>query len=130
MQKFTGRKWTILGWVSTVVSGLFLLFDSVIHILRPPEVVQAFVQMGYNPAVALYVGLIELLFVVLYFIPRTSVFGAVLLTGYLGGAVDVNVRGGNPLWGFILFPVYTAIIMWGGLYLRSERLRGIIFKAL
>jgi hypothetical protein len=64
--------------------------------------------------------------VLLYVIPRTSIFGAVLLTGYLGGAIATHVRVGNPLFSHVLFPVYVAAMVWGGLYLRDSRLRGLI----
>jgi len=116
--------WT--GRILTAFGGLFMIFDAVIHIANPSFVVSSFVGLGYNPAVAVPLGIVELICLVLYFIPRTSIFGAVLLTGYLGGAVATNVRVGTPLFTNILFPVYIAILLWGGLYGRDERLRALI----
>jgi hypothetical protein len=72
------------------------------------------------------IGTLLLACVILYAIPRTSVFGALLLTGYLGGAVATHVRVGNPLFSHILFPTYVAAMVWGGLYLRNEKLRALV----
>lgn len=105
---------------------VFLFFDGAIHIARIPPVMIAFAQLGYSPDLAFPLGIIELVCLALYIIPRTSVLGAILLTGYLGGAVATNVRVGYPLFTNILFPVYIAVFLWGGLYLRDERLRALI----
>ena len=113
-------------WTARILSGiavLFLLFDSVIHLMAVPPVVEAFNQLGYPVNLAVPLAIIELLCLVLYLIPQTSVLGAVLLTGYLGGAVAANVRIGTPLFSNALFPVYVGIMFWGGLFLRDFRLR-------
>jgi hypothetical protein len=113
-------------WMGRVLSGLvtaFLIFDAVIHLLKPPAVVQAFAQLHLPLSLAVDLGVIELVCIALYVIPRTAVAGAVFLTGYLGGAVAIQVTTSNSLFGEILFPVYTAIVLWGGLYLRDERVR-------
>ena len=73
-----------------------------------------------------WIGLIELVCLVLYLVPRTAVSGALLFTGYLGGAIATHVRVGNPLLSHTLFPVYVAAVMWGGLYLRESRLAALI----
>lgn len=99
--------------------------DVIIHLARPAVVIQAFQQGGYSLNAIVPIALIELLSVALYAIPQTSVFGAILLTAYLGGAVDYNVRMGNSF-SFILFPVCVAIALWAGLYLRSEKLRAAL----
>ena len=115
-------------WAGRIISALpvlFLLFDSVIHIVRIAVVDKGFADLGYAVTLARPLGIIELICVILYVIPRTSVLGAVLLTGYLGGAVATNVRVGAPLFSHVLFPVYVGVLLWGGLYLRDSRLRAI-----
>jgi len=113
------------GRVLSALPALFLLFDGVIHILKIAPVVEAFAQLGYSIGLAVPLGIIELTCLALYVIPRTSVLGAVLLTGYLGGAVASNLRVGTPLFSNVLFPVYIGILLWAGLYLRDARLRAI-----
>jgi hypothetical protein len=71
-------------------------------------------------------GIVELLCVVLYVVPRTSILGAILLTGYLGGAIAIQLPTGNSLFGEVLFPFYMGVIVWGGIYLRDDRLRTLI----
>ena len=119
-----GRLWTgrILGALST----LFLLMDGVMKLIKPAPVVEATVRLGYPESVIQSLGIVLLVCTILYAIPRTSILGAILLTGYLGGAVAANVRVGNPLFSHTLFPVYVALLVWGGLYLRDRRLRGLI----
>ena len=83
-------------------------------------------QLGIQPGLLTGIGILLLVCTVLYVVPTTSVLGAVLLTGYLGGAVSVHVRVGNPLFGYILFPVYVGILMWAGLCLRETRLLALL----
>jgi len=118
------RSWA--GVVLTVLAVLFMLFDSVIHLMVIPPVVESFTQLGYPVSTARALGVIELVCIALYLIPRTSVLGAVLLTGYLGGAVATNLRVGSPLFSHTLFPVYVGVLAWGGLFLRDERVRALI----
>ena len=111
-----------------ILSGLaiaFLLFDSGLKIARVPAAVEGTVQLGYPAETVLGIGLVQLVCLALYIAPRTSVFGALLLTGYLGGAVATQLRVGNPLFSHILFPTYVAALVWGGLYLRDARLRAL-----
>jgi len=113
-------------WGGRIVSGLvtaFLLFDAVIHLLKPAPVVEAFAKLHLPLSLAVDLGIIEVLCLVLYVIPRTSILGAVLLTGYLGGAVAIQMITSNSLFGEILFPVYVGVLVWGGIYLRDDRLR-------
>ncbi len=113
-------------WTSRVLSGiavLFMLFDSTIHLMAIPPVVEAFNQLGFSINLAVPIAIIEIVCVILYLVPQTSVFGVVLLTGYLGGAVAANLRIGTPLFSNVLFPVYIGILAWGGLFLRNARLR-------
>jgi hypothetical protein len=113
-------------WIGRVLSGLvvlFLLFDSSIKLARVRAAVEGTVSLGYSENVIVPIGIILLVSTLLYAIPRTAVLGAVLLTGYLGGAVATNLRAGLPLAGYILFPVYVGILAWLGLYLRSLLVR-------
>jgi DoxX-like family len=119
-----GRLWT--GRTMSALPVLFLLVDAVGKLVKPAPVVEGTVQLGYPESVLLGLGIVLLTCTVLYVIPRTAIFGAILLTGYLGGAVATHVRVGSPLFSHILFPVYLAVLIWGGLYLRDERLRALI----
>jgi hypothetical protein len=113
-------------WAGRVISALvvlFLLFDAIIKLMRVPAALEGTARLGFSESVVLPLGMVLLACVALYAIPRTSILGAILLTGYLGGAVASNVRVGNPLFGYILFPVYVGVLLWLGLYLRDGRLR-------
>jgi hypothetical protein len=116
-------------WTGRVLSALavmFLLFDSVIKVLKLPPAVEGTVQLGYPEHLIVGIGIVELACLVLYVIPRTSVLGAILFTGYLGGAVATHVRIGSPLFTHTLFPIYVAALIWGGLFLRDVRLRALV----
>jgi hypothetical protein len=119
-----GRLWT--GRIMSALPALFLLVDGVGKLVKPAPVVQGTVQLGYSESVLLGLGIVLLTCTVLYVIPRTAILGAILLTGYLGGAIATHVRVGSPLFSHILFPVYVAVLLWGGIYLRDERLRALI----
>ena len=93
---------------------------------RIKEAIEGTAQLGFSPSVAFPLGLIELACLMLYVIPRTAPVGATLLTAYLGGAVATHVRLGSPVFTPMLFPVYVAIFLWGGLYLRDARVRAAI----
>jgi len=120
------QKRLLAGRVMSGLAIVFLLFDGVIHMMKIAPVVDGFAQLGYPVSLALGLGVLELVCVVGYLIPRTSVLGAILLTGYLGGAIAAQVRIGSPLFSTTLFPVYVALLIWGGLYLRDDRLRTLI----
>lgn len=119
-----GQLWT--GRVLSGIAVLFLLFDATIHLMRPQPVVEGFAKLGYPLSVAVPLAIIEYACVALYLIPRTSIFGAVLLTGYLGGAISAQLRVGAPLFSTLLFPIYVALFLWGGLYLRDRVVRALI----
>ena len=115
-------------WTGRVLSGLiivFMVFDGVIHVLKPTPVVQAFAQLGYPLGLSVGLGIVELACTVLYAIPRTAALGAVLLTAYLGGAVATQVRIGAGVFSTI-FPVILGAILWTGLALRDARVRAFI----
>ena len=116
-------------WIGRILSGAgaaFMLFDATIHIMKPSPVVAGFASLGFPLGTAVPLGTIELICIALYLIPRTSVFGAILLTGYLGGAIAAQLRVGAPLFSTTLFPIYVALFLWGGLYFRDERVRALI----
>ena len=116
-------------WTGRILSGLaaaFLLLDGVMKLVKPIQVTDAFTRLGYSLTVVVPIGLVLLACVVLYLIPRTSVLGAILLTGYLGGAVATHARVGDPLLSHALFPTYFGILLWLGLYLRDARLRALV----
>ncbi len=120
----TKRLWA--GRLMSAFAAVFLLFDSVIKIIRMAPAVEGTVVLGYPESVVLGIGLVELVCLVLYVIPQTSIFGAILLTGYLGGAIATHVRVGSPLFSHTLFPIYVAVLIWGGLFLRDDKLRALI----
>lgn len=116
-------------WTARVVSGLavlFLAFDATVKILRLPPAIEGTSRLGYPVEVILGLGLLQLACLILYLVPRTAVLGAILWTGYLGGAVATHLRVGDPLFSHILFPVYVALLLWGGLWLRDQRLRALL----
>jgi len=114
------------GRLLTAVPVLFLLFDAVIKLIPIPAVAETFVQLGWPVSLAKGIGVLELACLVLFVVPPTSVLGALLLTGYLGGAVATHVRIGNPLFSHTLFPVYIGLLVWGALFLRDERVRALL----
>jgi len=116
-------------WVGRILSALallFLLFDSGIKFTNVPAVRDSMTQLGYPVQLAPAIGILEICCIVLYLIPQTSVLGAILMTGYLGGAIASHVRVGNPLFSHILFPTYIGALIWAGLYLREARLRSLV----
>lgn len=118
----------LTGRILSTLTVLFLIMDIVFKFIRPisPQVLQSLAKLGFPPSLLTTIGILLLICTVLYVIPATSVLGAVLLTGYLGGAISVNVRVGNPLFGYVLFPVYVGILMWAGLWLRESRLLALL----
>jgi hypothetical protein len=108
------------------LAAVFLIFDAVIKFVKPAPVVDAFAHLGWPLSSAVTIGILLLVCTSLYVIPRTSILGAILLTGYLGGAVATHLRVGDPLFSHILFPTYLGVMLWLGLYLREERLRALI----
>lgn len=116
-------------WTARILTGLaavFLLFDAGIKVLQLPPAVQGTIALGFPVGTVLGIGLLELACIILYAMPRTSVLGAILLTGYLGGAIASQVRVGAPLFSHVLFPTYIAAMAWAGLYLRDDRLRILV----
>jgi DoxX-like family len=118
-------------WTGRALSGLvivFLLFDGAIKLVPWPVVTETMERMGYGSSetLARSLGLITVVCTVLYAVPPTSILGAILLTGYLGGAMAAHVRIGSPLFSHILFGFYLGLMAWGGLWLRNRNLRALI----
>ena len=121
---FAGQVWT--GRILSGIAVAFLLFDAFGKLMRVAPVIEGTVKLGYPEGAVLPIGVLLLAGVVLYVIPQTTVLGAIYLTAYLGGAVASHYRLGNPLATHVLFPVYVAAFIWGGLALRDARLLSLL----
>jgi len=120
-------------WTGRVLSGIavaFLTMDAVMKLAHVPEAIKGTAELGYSASVVFPLGLLELFCLAVYLVPRTAVVGAVLWTGHLGGAIATHVRVGNPLLSHTLFPIYVAVLLWGGLYLRDSRVKNLISASL
>src|SRR5262249_29256317 len=116
-------------WASRALKGiavLFLIMDVSMKLFRLAPAVQGTVQLGYPESMILPLGIIELVCLIADLIPPTPPLGALIWTGYLGGAVATHVRIGDPLATHILFPIYVALFLWGGLWLRDARVRALL----
>lgn len=115
-------------WIGRIVSGLpalFLLVDGAMKLVKPAVVVDATTKLGYSESLIIPIGILLIVCTILYLIPATSVLGAILLTGYLGGAVSTHVRANEGLFP-IVFPIIFGALLWLGLYLHDVRLRALI----
>jgi DoxX-like family len=113
-------------WTGRIISGwlvLFLLFDGVVKVIKLAPAMEGTGRLGYPLSLVVPIGIVELLCVIAYVIPRTSILGAILLTGYLGGATATQVRVEDP---WFLFPVAVGVLLWVGLLLREPRLRSLV----
>jgi DoxX-like family len=114
--------WT--GWIVSILPVLMLVMSGAMKFLQPPDAVEGFAHLGWPLQLAVALGMIELGATLLYLVPQTAVLGAILLTGYLGGAIATHVRIGEH--GQIVIPVVMGVLIWLGLYLRDARLRSLI----
>lgn len=121
----SSRKMMLAGRILTILTSLFMLMDGVMKIVKPAQVLEANVRLAYPVSTLSGIGIALIFCTVIYLIPRTALLGAVLLTGYLGGAVASNVRAGSGLFETI-FPVLFAAIVWAGPCLRDHRLRRLL----
>lgn len=126
MENAVNKTSRIIGWILSILAILFCLFDIFGKFTKPEAVIKGTMQMGYPESLITPIGIILLICTILYAIPQTALLGAVLLTGYLGGAVASGLRIEAPLFSNILFPVYFAVVVWVGIYLRSEKLRKLV----
>jgi hypothetical protein len=118
-------------WAGRLLSGAaaaFLALDAAMKLFKVPAAVDGTTQLGYPEGVIVTIGVIQVVCLIAYLIPRTAVVGAVLWTGYLGGAIATHVRVGNPLLTHTLFPIYVAALIWGGLWLRDRRVRTMLAR--
>lgn len=118
----SSRKLMWAGWVLTVLPVPMLLMSTAYKLSEAQVAVEGFKAMGFPEGISVKLGIVELLCTVLYLVPQTAVLGAILLTGYLGGAVCVHVRGGEPF----IIPVLFGVLVWGGLVLRDARVRSLL----
>jgi hypothetical protein len=118
------KLWT--GRILSALPVLLLLFDAVLKFIKPQPVIDGTIALGYSPSLITPLGVVLLICVILYILPITRILGAILLTGYLGGAVATHVRHGDPLFSHILAPVYLGVFLWLGLYFRDPALRNFI----
>lgn len=117
-----------ISWSGRTLSALvvaFMIFDALAHLLKPAPVAEAFTRLELPLRLSVGLGIVELMCTVLYAIPRTAVLGALLLTGYLGGAVAIQLRAGSS-WFETTFPIIVAVLVWGGLALRDARVRAFV----
>jgi hypothetical protein len=110
------------GYILSALPVLMLFFSGVMKLVQPAPVIEGFIRLGYPESLALGIGIVELVCAVLYVVPRTSVFGAILLTGYLGGATATHLRIGEPFFA----PIVLGVMVWGGLFFRDARLRALL----
>lgn len=115
-----------IGWVLTGLLAIFLIFDGVSKLMNVQQVQDATVDLGLRDEMTPVIGVVLLVCLALFLVPRTAFLGAVLLTGYLGGAVLTNWRVDKPLFSTVLFAVYLGILVWGALYLRDPKVRQVM----
>jgi hypothetical protein len=111
-----------LGYILSALPALLLVFSAVLKLMKPTQVVEGFAHFGIPESLIFKLGILELFCTVVYLIPHTSILGAILITGYLGGATATNLRLGESFF----FPVIAGVLVWGGLYLRDHRVRALI----
>ena len=122
------RRSVIAGRIMTGIIALLLTLDVSAKLVRAQAVVDGSAKLGFTPDQMFVVGVIGAVCLVLYLIPRTAPIGALLWTGYFGGAIVTHLRVGDPLLTHILFPIYVSALIWGGLYLRDPRIRAVLGK--
>jgi hypothetical protein len=116
-------------WAGRVISGLVVLFlamDATMKVLEVPVAMEGTEKIGWPVGVVFWLGLLQVACLALYLIPRTALIGAVLWTGYLGGAIATHLRVLDPVFSHTLFPIYVAVFLWGGLFLRDARVGALI----
>ncbi|GFZ90639.1 membrane protein [Paenibacillus marchantiophytorum] len=121
-----GRLWTgrVLSWIAII----FMLLDGIMKLIKPAVVVESTVSLGFQEHHIVVIGILGLLATILYAVPRTTILGAILLTGYFGGVLATQLRMDAPLFSTLLFSVYLAILVWGGLWLRNEQVRKLFLS--
>jgi hypothetical protein len=110
------------GWTLSILPSLLLVFSAAMKLAKPPGLAEGFGHLGYPEKLAMGLGILELTCTAIYLIPRTAVLGAILLTGYLGGAISTHLRVGDPIY----TQVVLGVVIWGGIFLREPRVRELI----
>ena len=124
----SSKKMKMAGWVLSVLAILLLLVDGFAKLIKPEPVIQATLHLGYPESTITTIGILAIICAIIYAIPRSAFLGAILLTGFLGGAIATHFRINNPLFSHTLFPVYVLLFIWLGLYLRSASLRKLLLN--
>ena len=125
----SSKRMKITGWVLSILAILLLLADGFAKLIKPEPVIQATLQLGYPESTITTIGVLAIICAIIYAIPRSAFLGAILLTGFLGGAIATHFRINNPLFSHTLFPVYILLFIWLGLYLRSSSLRKLLLNS-
>jgi len=125
----SSKKMKITGWVLSILAILLLLADGFGKLIKPEPVVKATLELGYPENTITTIGILLIICAIIYAIPRSALIGAILLTGFLGGAIATHFRINNPLFSHTLFPVYVLLFIWLGLYLRSASLRKLLLNS-
>ena len=125
----SSKKMKITGWVLSILAILLLLADGFGKLIKPEPVVKATLELGYPENTITTIGILVIICAIIYAIPRSALIGAILLTGFLGGAIATHFRINNPLFSHTLFPVYVLLFIWLGLYLRSASLRKLLINS-
>ena len=125
----SSKKMKITGWVLSILAILLLLADGFGKLIKPEPVVKATLELGYPENTITTIGILLIICAIIYAIPRSALIGAILLTGFLGGAIATHFRINNPLFSHTLFPVYVLLLIWLGLYLRNASLRKLLLNS-
>jgi hypothetical protein len=125
----SSKKMKITGWVLSILAILLLLADGFGKLIKPEPVIKATLELGYPESTITTIGILVIICAIIYAIPRSALLGAILLTGFLGGAIATHFRINNPLFSHTLFPVYVLLFIWLGLYLRSASLRKLLLNS-
>ena len=125
----SSKKMKITGWVLSILAILLLLADGFGKLIKPEPVVKATLELGYPENTITTIGILLIICAIIYAIPRSALIGAILLTGFLGGAIATHFRINNPLFSHTLFPVYVLLLIWLGLYLRKASLRKLLLNS-
>ena len=125
----SSKKMKMTGWVLSILAILLLLADGLGKLIKPEPVVKATLELGYPENTITTIGILVIICAIIYAIPRSALIGAILLTGFLGGAIATHFRINNPLFSHTLFPVYILLFIWLGLYLRSASLRKLLLNS-
>ena len=114
------------GWILSVLPALMLLFSGVMKFTKSPELTEGFTHLGWNENLAVALGIVEISCTIIYLLPPTAVLGAILLTGYVGGAIATHMRVGDPFIPNFVVPIVLGVVVWCGLWLRDPRLRALV----